>query len=107
MNCYNLDDRTQEQLQVNLHYPDQGDSEYAADPGYGKCMSCTLRYMSAEDEIFVEYYCKIPRRFCRVSFDTERLNKKYREEFTLLSFVPDKEDFSFIWLQFQCIRRHR
>ena len=31
-----------EQLQVILHYPDQGDGEYAADPAFGKSMSYRL-----------------------------------------------------------------
>ena len=42
VNCSNRDDQTQEQLQVILHYPDQGAGECATDPGYGKNMSCTL-----------------------------------------------------------------
>ena len=42
VNCNNRDDWTQEQLQVILHYPDQGDGEYAADPAYGKSMSYRL-----------------------------------------------------------------
>ena len=33
---------TQDQLQVIVHYPDQGNSEYTADPTYGKSMSCRL-----------------------------------------------------------------
>ena len=31
-------------------------------------------------------YSKIPSRFSRVSFDTEKLNWKHREAFALLSF---------------------
>ena len=62
--------------------------------------------MWVNGEIFVEIYTKIPSRFCRVSFDTEKLNRKHAEEFALLLFVPDKEEFSFIWVQFQFIRRH-
>ena len=41
MNCNNRDDWTQEQLQLILHYPDQGDSEYTADPRYGKSIDWT------------------------------------------------------------------
>ena len=42
-----------------LHCPDQGDGEYAADPTYGKSMSCRqLIYMWVEGEIFVKYYSK-------------------------------------------------
>ena len=29
-------------VKVMFHYPDQGDSEYVADPTYGKSMSYTL-----------------------------------------------------------------
>ena len=46
---------------------------------------------------------KIPSRFSRVSFDTEKLNWKHRGVFSPLSFVPNKEEFSFIWVQFQFI----
>ena len=42
VNCNNWDDRTQEQLQVILHYPDQGDGKYVADPAYGNSMSSRL-----------------------------------------------------------------
>ena len=42
VNCNNRDDWTREQLRVILHYPDQGDDEYAADPAYGKSMSYRL-----------------------------------------------------------------
>ena len=35
-----------------------------------------------------------PKILCRVSFDTEKLNRKHREVFALLSFVPGKEEFS-------------
>ena len=45
-------------------------------------------------------------RFCRISFDTEKLNRKHRELFALLSFIPDKEEFSFIGVQFQFILQH-
>ena len=62
--------------------------------------------MWVEREIFLKYYSKITSRFCRASFDTENLHRKHREVFALLSFVPDKEDFSFIWVQSQFIRRH-
>ena len=36
LSCNNQDNLTQEQLQVILHYPDQGDGHYASDPAYGK-----------------------------------------------------------------------
>ena len=49
---------------------------------------------------------KIPSRFSRVSFDTDELNRKHGEEFAPLSFIPNKEEFSFIWVQFQFIGRH-
>ena len=39
VNYTNQADRTEDQLQAILHYPDQGDDEYAADPAYGKNMS--------------------------------------------------------------------
>ena len=41
-NCNNQDDWTREQLQVILHYPDQGDGEYASDPAYDKGTSYRL-----------------------------------------------------------------
>ena len=56
--------------------------------------------MSAEGEIFIKYYTEITSRFSRVSFDTEKLSWKHRELFSPLSFVPNKEKFSFIWVQF-------
>ena len=102
VNCNNQDDWTQQQLQVILNYPDQGSSENAADPGYGKSMSCRL--LLVESEIFVKYYSKIPRRLCWVRFDTKKLNGKHEEVFAPLSFVPDKEEFNVIWVQFQFIR---
>ena len=55
---------------------------------------------------FIKYYSKIPRRFNRVSFDTKKFIGKHREVFAPLSFVPKKEEFSFIWVQFQFIGRY-
>ena len=63
-------------------------------------------YIWAKSEIFVKNYPKIPSRFSRVSFDTEKLNRKHREVFAPLSFIIDKEKCSFFWVQFQCIHRH-
>ena len=40
-----------------------------------------------------------------VSFDTEKLNRNI-ELFAPLSSVPDKGEFSFIWVQFQFIHQH-
>ena len=62
--------------------------------------------MRAEGAIFIKYYSEIPSRFSRVRLDTEKLNGKHREVFGSLSFVPNKEEFSFIWVQFQFIRRN-
>ena len=62
--------------------------------------------MWAEGEIFIKYYTKISSRFSRVSFDTEKLNQKHREVFASLSFIPNKEECSVIWVQFQFIGRH-
>ena len=45
-------------------------------------------------EIFVKYYSKIPRRFCWVNFDTEKLSRKHGVVFPPLPFIPDKEEFS-------------
>ena len=53
-------------------------------------------YVWAQGEIFIENYPKIPSKFSRVSFDTEKLNRKHREVFALLSFVSDKEEFSLL-----------
>ena len=63
-------------------------------------------YMRVEGEISVRYYSQIPSRFCWVSSDTKKLNRKHRELFAPLPFVPNKEEFSFIWVQFQFIRQH-
>ena len=62
--------------------------------------------MCAERDIVIKYYTEIMSRFSRVSFDTEKLNWKRRELFTPLSFVPIKEEFTFIWVQIQFIARH-
>ena len=56
--------------------------------------------MWAEGEIFVKNYPKIPTRFSRVSFDTEKLNMKHREIFASLSFISAKEEFTLIWVHF-------
>ena len=64
------------------------------------------RNMRAEGEIFIKYYTKITSRFSRDSFDTEKLNWKHREVFAPLSFIPNKEEFSFIWVRFQFIGWH-
>ena len=55
---------------------------------------------------FLSKLPQIPSRFSRVSFDTEKLNRKHREVFAPLSSIPDKEKFSFIWVQFQFVRQH-
>ena len=54
----------------------------------------------------MKYYSEIASRFSRVSFDTEKLNGKHREVFAPLLFIPNKEEFSFIWVQFQFIVQH-
>ena len=47
VNYNNHDDWTREQYQAILHYPDQGDGEYATDSAYGKSMSYRLqKYVS-------------------------------------------------------------
>ena len=53
--------------------------------------------MWVEDEIFVKNYSMTPGRFCWVCSDTEKLNRKHREVFVPLPFIPKKEEFSFIW----------
>ena len=52
--------------------------------------------MWGKGEIFIKYYSKIPSKFSKVSFDTEKLNGKHRQVFAPLSFIPNKEEFSFI-----------
>ena len=54
--------------------------------------------MWVKGEIFIKYYSKTPSRCSRVSFDTEKLTGKHREVFSLLSFVPNKEEFSSVAL---------
>ena len=88
---HNQDDYTQKQLQVIMHYPDQGDDEYTADTRYGESMSCTLLIYVANRCNCCQILLQIPSRFCCVSFVTEKLNGKHREEFASMSFVPDKE----------------
>ena len=66
-----------------------------------KTWAAHWQHMWLEGESFAKNYPKIPNRFCRVTFDTEKLNGKYREGFAPLSFVPDKKEISFIWIQFQ------
>ena len=51
-------------------------------------------------------YANIPSRFGLVSFETGKLNGKHRDILAPLSVVPDKEEFSFIWVQFQFICQH-
>ena len=60
--------------------------------------------MWTEGEIFIKYYSKIPSRFCWISFDSEKLNREQRGICSAVQFVHDKEEFSFIWVQFQFIR---
>ena len=54
--------------------------------------------MWVEVDIFVKYYSNIPSNCCWVSFDTGKLNRKHRELFGPLSFVPDKVELFFIWV---------
>ena len=70
-------------------------------PHMVKAWAADSWYLWAEGQIFIKYYTKIPSRFSRVSFDTEKLNWKHRDVFAPLSFIPNKEEFSFIWVQFQ------
>ena len=69
-------------MRVILHYPDQGNGGYTADLAYG--MSNRL-----EGEICVKYYSKFRAKFCLVNVVTDKLSRKHREVFALLSFVPD------------------
>ena len=62
--------------------------------------------MCVEGEIFVIYYSKIPSTFYWASFDTKSTIENIREVFALLLFIPDKEEISFIWVQFQFNRRN-
>ena len=40
----------------------------------------------------------VPSRFYRLRFDAEKPNRKHGEKFALLLFVPNSEEFSFIWV---------
>ena len=60
VNRYNRDGCTQGHLQLILHYPGQGNSEYAVDLGYGKSISCTLQIYVSGRWIFLS---KITPRF--------------------------------------------
>ena len=48
--------------------------------------------------IFINYYSKILSTFFWVSVDAEKPSMKHGGVFNPLSFVPDKEEFSFIWI---------
>ena len=41
--------------------------------------------------------------FPPLSFNTQNLYRKHRKTFAPLPFIPNEEEFSFIWLQFQFI----
>ena len=100
MNYSNRDKWIQEQLRVILHYPDQGNSEYAADPEYGTSMSCNTADICEQK---VKLLSNITPRF-RAYFTRLVLTLKSStgnmEVCALLSFVSNKEQFSFIWVQF-------
>ena len=81
----------------HLHHPDEGNVEYASDPGPGK--SWRLLICANGRWNFVKYYSNIPSRLYWVSFDTKKLNRKQRYLLWCNSF-PDKEEFSFFWVQF-------
>ena len=90
--------------EVILHYSDQGNGEYATDPGYGQDMSCRPQIYESKSDFFVKYYCKIPSRCCWLSLDTKQLNSKHREIFASLLF--DKEEINFVWIQIQFIYQY-
>ena len=57
--------------------------------------------MWAEVEVVVEDHSKLASRFCWVSFNTQNLYCKHRKIFAPLPFIPNEEEFNFIWVQFQ------
>ena len=62
--------------------------------------------MWAEVEVFVKDHSKIASIYCWVSFNTQKLYWKHRKIFAPLPFIPNEEEFRFIWVQFQFICRH-
>ena len=67
---------------------------------------CTANKCKRKLRVLSKMFAEISSRFFRVSFDTEKLNRKNRGEFVSLLFVPDKEKFSFMFVQFQFIHQH-
>ena len=96
VNCNNQDDKTQEQLQVILHYPDQGDSERTTNLGYGRSLNCTrLIYVSGRWNFCQMLLLRFWADFA-VLVLTPRSSIENWEY--LLSFVPNKEELLFIWV---------
>ena len=75
-------------------------------PDVVKAWATDCWYMWGEGKILIKYYSEILSRFNRVSFDAEKLNRKHTEVLASLSFVPDKQEFVFIYVHFQLIWRH-
>ena len=106
VNCTNWDVWTREQLQVICIIQNKVTAIMPQIPYMLKAQATDCWYMWAKDDIFIKIYSKLSSRFSRVSFDPEQLNRKHREVFGPLSFVPNKEEIGYIWVHFQFFRRH-
>ena len=106
VNCNNQDDWTQEHLQATLHYPDQGNGKHATKPAHGKRRSCRLMIFVSEWWNFFQILLQNSEQIL-LGYDWhQKAHRKQREVSTRLSFIPDEEESSFIWVQYQLIRRH-
>ena len=81
-----------------------GNSEYATDPGYGKTMTCRLLIYISRRWIFFVKNCSQDSVHILLSCFWHDLNRKHREIIGPLLFVTYKEEFSFVWNQFQFIQ---
>ena len=67
-----------ENLLAIFHYPDPGNGECVAAPGYGKSMSCTANVCEWKVKFWSNITPKNPSRFCWVSFDMKNLNRQHK-----------------------------
>ena len=51
-------------------------------------------------EIFIKNYSQDFEQILLGKFSHQKLNRKYKELFASLSSIPNKEEFSLIWVQF-------
>ena len=83
---------------LEVIYPKQGKGDYAADEHELQTADICV--------ILINNYTKILSRFCWDIFDTNKYSRKHRRILDLMSFNPNQQEVSFIWIQFQCVDRH-